>query len=140
MNPDVVGSVLQMPFGDDSFDIVACYELLEHLPYGSISTALNEMCRVCWSYVVLSLPDATRAYRWYLQIPMIGVIKGAFSSPRRTGLAHVFDEQHYWEIGNSGYSLERVLRDVSKAGFKGSKTYGPLENPYHRFFVLRKTL
>ena len=33
LNPDVAGSVLKIPFADKSFDVVACYEVIEHLPY-----------------------------------------------------------------------------------------------------------
>ena len=42
LKPDVVGSVLSMTFSSYSFDVIACYEVLEHLPYDSFSKALGE--------------------------------------------------------------------------------------------------
>ena len=33
LNPMVVGSVLNLPFHDQTFDVVTCFQVLEHLPY-----------------------------------------------------------------------------------------------------------
>ena len=49
-----------------------------------------------------------------------------------------FDGKHYWEIGKAGYPLSKTLMRFKKAGFKIEKTYRVFENPYHRFFILRK--
>ncbi len=37
LRPDVQADVLHLPFGDGSFDVVACFELLEHLTRHSAS-------------------------------------------------------------------------------------------------------
>ena len=55
--PDVVGTVREMPFCSETFDVVACYEVLEHLPYDFFCDALKELYRVSRSHVILSLPD-----------------------------------------------------------------------------------
>lgn len=49
-----------------------------------------------------------------------------------------FNGEHYWEIGKAGYPLSKITKDIEKAGFKIIKTYRIFENPYHRFFVLKK--
>jgi len=49
-----------------------------------------------------------------------------------------FDGQHYWEIGKAGYSLNKIINEIQKTGFKVEKTYRIFENPYHRFFILKK--
>lgn len=138
LNPDVAGSILDIPFADNSFDIIACYELLEHLPYEKFHKALSEIYRVSKSYVVLSLPDASRVYRIYVQIPKIGEIKRFIYLPRRKKPVHNFDGEHYWEIGKVGYSLKRILEDIQSVRFKIVKTYRVFEHPYYRFFILRK--
>ena len=138
LKPDVVGSVLNIPFQDRSFQIVACYELLEHLPYENLSKALSEIFRVSKSYAILSLPDATRVYRVHIHIPRIGEIKKLVPSPRIKSPIHRFDGEHYWEIGKVGYPLKRVVSDIEKQGLQLERTYRVYEMPYHRFFILRK--
>ena len=54
LNPDIVGSVLDVPFSDNSFEVVVCYELLEHLQYENFYKALSEIFRVSKSYAILS--------------------------------------------------------------------------------------
>jgi ubiquinone/menaquinone biosynthesis C-methylase UbiE len=52
----VSGSVLELPFADDSFDVVGCFEVLEHLPGEMPRQALTEFARVAKRAVVLSVP------------------------------------------------------------------------------------
>jgi len=138
LNPDVVGSVLNMPFSDKSFDVVACYEVLEHLPFKNFPKALSEIFRVSKSYAILSLPDASRVYRVYIHIPKIRIFKKLIPLPKLKPSVHKFDGEHYWEIGKVGYPLSKIINEIRKAGFKVEKTYRVFENPYHRFFILRK--
>jgi len=80
LNPDLVGSVLNIPFSDEAFEVVACYELLEHLPYENFKKAIFEIFRVSDSYALLSLPDVNRACRLCIQIPKIGKFESSFHS------------------------------------------------------------
>ena len=59
LGPDTVGSVLDLPFEQGSFDLVCCFETLEHLPWESFEPALRELRRVGRRWVLLSLPDIT---------------------------------------------------------------------------------
>jgi len=138
LNPDIVASVLDVPFSDNSFEVVACYEILEHLQYENFYKALSEIFRVSKSYVILSLPDASRVYRVYVQIPKIGIFKRLIPIPRLKNPIHKFDGEHYWEIGKDGYPLSKITKDIERVGFDIKKTYRIFENPYHRFFILKK--
>jgi len=138
LNPDKVGSVLAIPFPEGSFEVVGCYEVLEHLPFDDLSKALKEIHRVSRLHAVLSLPDCTRAYRLGVQIPKIGELKMLVPFPRLKAPVHRFDGQHYWEIGKAGYPLRKVTDEIRKAGFEIKKTYRVFEKPYHRFFILDK--
>ncbi len=40
MNPNIVGFVLELPFANESFDVIACYEVLEDLPYKDFDKTL----------------------------------------------------------------------------------------------------
>ena len=48
-------SIEALPFEDDSFDLVLCLEVLEHVP--EPGAALAELARVCSGRIVLSVPD-----------------------------------------------------------------------------------
>jgi len=52
----VVGSIVDLPFPDHSFDVVGCFEVLEHLPGDLPRRALSELARVSRRAVVLSVP------------------------------------------------------------------------------------
>ena len=138
LRPDIVGSVLAIPFKDDFFDVVACYEVLEHLPYSDFPEALKEIKRVSQKYVVLSLPDVTTVYRINVEFPRIKPIKRLVSHPFPRTARHIFDEEHYWEIGKTGYLFKKIKGDIEWSGFKIVKTYRIFEFYYHRFFILEE--
>lgn len=138
LKPDKVGSVLRIPYNENFFDVVACYELLEHLEYKYFQKALSEIHRVSKNYAILSLPDCSRVYRIFIQIPRLGVLKTFVPIPIWGKRKHSFDGEHYWEIEKLGYPLNRIREDITKVGFKIMKTYRIFEHPYHRFFVLEK--
>jgi len=49
------GSLYKLPFDDNSFDLVICTEVLEHLEDPNL--AISEICRVSKQYVLLSVPN-----------------------------------------------------------------------------------
>jgi ubiquinone/menaquinone biosynthesis C-methylase UbiE/predicted nuclease with TOPRIM domain len=64
-----VGSVLELPFADASFETVVCTDMLEHLEEGDIARALDELVRVAKStlFVCVSTRE-DRDKRWHLTI------------------------------------------------------------------------
>lgn len=138
LNPDVVGSVLKIPFFDEIFDVIACYEVLEHLPYSNFRESLKEMSRVSRKSVILSLPDVTTVYRINIELPRIRSIKRLINHPFHRPAQHVFDGEHYWEIGKTSYPLKRIEFDIRQSGLNIIKTYRVFEFYYHRFFLLEK--
>jgi SAM-dependent methyltransferase len=138
LDPEAVASVTHIPFANESFDVVACFEVLEHLPYEQFYPSLREIHRVSKKYAVLSLPDANLVYPLHILVPKIGEIRKLIRLPRLKTPRHVFDGQHYWEIGKAGYNLKRIMKDIERAGFRLIKTYRIFEGPYYRFFVFKK--
>lgn len=51
-----VASVFALPFADGAFDVVGCFEVLEHLPDDGPIRALRELARVARRGVILSVP------------------------------------------------------------------------------------
>ena len=135
----MVGSVLAIPFNDESFDVVSCCEILEHLPYIEFSNALKEIRRVSQKHVVLSLPDATTVYRVNIELPRIRPIKILVNHPSHRPVDHVFDGEHFWEIGKKGYSVKQIEFDITHSELSIVNTYRVYEFYYQRFFVLEKT-
>lgn len=137
LSPDCIALPTALPFKSNSFDAVCAFQMLEHLTYNDALDALNEMKRVSRDHVIVSLPDAKRVATYYLLLPKIGAIQGLCPWPLHRTETHAFDGQHHWEINKKGYPLSRVERDLSSI-LTIVRTYRVWENPYHRFFVLRK--
>ncbi len=135
LKPDVVGNILTMPFQDNSFDVVLCAEVLEHLPFEKFAAGLQELKRVSKKSVVLSLPHFGLSLKLGFKIPLIEEKKIAvrLAFPQK----HRFNGEHYWEIGKKGYSLARI-RKMIKNYFQIKKEFIPFENQYHHFFILEK--
>jgi SAM-dependent methyltransferase len=57
LKPDLIGSVTDIPLGDDEVDAAVCCQVLEHLPFEQAAPALAELGRVTRKGVVISLPD-----------------------------------------------------------------------------------
>lgn len=136
LKPDVIASVLKMPFSDNEFDVVLCAEVLEHLPYNEFNKALSEIKRVAKIGAVISLPHFGPAIRFFLKIPFLPELKFILKLPYP--IKHQFKGEHYWEIGKKGYLLKRIKNDIKKSGFAIENDYIVFENPLHHFFVLNK--
>ncbi len=137
LDPEVSGSLTALPFCDRAFDVVACHEVLEHIPYDYVATALGEIARVTRRCALLSLPDVTRYYWVDIKLPKIPRLQRMWPRPGE-GPPHEFDGEHYWEIGKAHYPLSRIRRDMTQAGFRVTETHRSFENSYHRFFTLEK--
>ncbi len=133
LGPDLVASVLALPFADASFDVACSFETLEHIDYGHFPQAVAELARVARRAVLLSLPDVTRRLGVLLTLPGWRFQKGIdLTLP---GRLHTFDGQHFWEIGKRGYPLSRILAVLRQQGLRISRCYRADENLYHRFIV-----
>ena len=137
LNPTHVGSVVSIPLADASYDVVAAFQVLEHLPYDDFRTALSELRRVASRYVVLSLPDAQKVMNIWLPLPYGKEIRWQIPKWRRARV-HRATGEHQWEINKRGYPVSRIVADIEATGLTMQKTFRAPENPYHRFFICRK--
>jgi len=136
--PNVTGSVLAIPFKSTTFDVVSCYEVLEHMPYREFNMALKELSRVSKRHIILSLPDATAVYRLNIELPRIKPVKKLIHHPWPRSKHHKCNSEHYWEIGKTGYKLNKIKFDIIGLGFNIIKSYRVYEYYRHRFFLLEK--
>jgi ubiquinone/menaquinone biosynthesis C-methylase UbiE len=138
LKPDVVGSVLQPPFVENYFDVVACYELFEHLTYNNFKKALREIYRISKMSAIISLPDVTTVYRINIELPRSKPIKKLIPHPFPRPALQKLHNEHYWEIGKKNFPLKKILKDMRETGFTILKTYRIFEFYYHRFIILKK--
>jgi ubiquinone/menaquinone biosynthesis C-methylase UbiE len=138
LQPDIVAGVAALPFKESSFPLVACFEVLEHLPYDQFIPALMELSRVSQQWVIISLPDATRAISFMLRSTGRPKWTKSIAVPHLRKREHQFVGEHFWEIGKKGYPFRRIKVNIEKAGLKLCSTYRLPEHLYHRFFILEK--
>ena len=134
LHPDVVGSILKLPFADKSFDVVCAFEVLEHLPFEEFDSAIAELCRVARTHIVISIPHFGPMFSFSLKIPFVPQIRFAVKIPFPK--KHVFNGQHYWELGKYGYPAQRVRNVLQKHG-DILRDFVPFGNSYHHFFVIK---
>ncbi len=135
LSPSVVSGIDNLPFGDNYFEIVLACEVLEHLPFDRFSVCLEEIRRVSSKYVIISLPHFGPPIRFCFKMPFLTEIKFALKLPWPQ--KHVFNGQHYWEIGKIGFGRIKIRKELKKH-FLILKEFVPFENQYHRFYVLQK--
>jgi len=133
LRPDVVGSVLALPFPDKSYDIACAFEVLEHLPFEQFDTALGELARVARTHVLISVPHFGPMLSLSFKIPLVPQVRLDLKIPYPK--RHVFNGQHYWELGKRGYPARLVRQKLARHGCI-VRDFVPSGNPYHHFFVL----
>jgi len=88
--PDVVGSVLSLPFQEESFPACTFTDVIEHLPVGSEQRALSEIYRVLkpGGWVLITTPNSAmgltftdpfwwlRGHRHYSRGQLVGLLRG----------------------------------------------------------------
>lgn len=137
VNPDVVASVTDLPFPDDSFDGVLAAEVLEHLPFEDFPRALAQIRRVARRFAVISLPHAGYVFSCEFKLPLMRRRELIWKLPffwKR----HIFNGEHYWELGKRGYSLARIKKNMAAQGFVVREARIHPDDPAHYFFLLEK--
>jgi len=123
LNPDYVADITQLPFSDNSFNIVCAFEVLEHIPFEEIGASLNEMKRVSNNIILFTVPFITfNLYIGFKLLPYIGYKDIELKMPLFFK-KHQFDGQHYWEIGKREYPLQRIKDEISRNNLKIKYTW-----------------
>ena len=136
-NPDIVASVEKIPLDDNSFDLVLCAEVLEHLPFAKFGICLKEINRIGRKYAVISLPHWGRHFSIEARLPYFKNLRWQYKL-NLFPIKHHFNSQHYWEIGKRNYPLKKIKNAIRDQKFKILNDYCVFEMPYHHFFILEK--
>ena len=134
LEPDIVGSVSNIPLPDQSIDVVLCAEVLEHLPFDQFENCIKELARVSRLGLVLSLPHWGYTVRAIIDLPGLPGVRTSWKLPVTTSTPQGI---HEWEIGRKGYPLVRIASLIKKY-FILQKDWVSPWMPYHHFFRLVK--
>lgn len=77
--PAYQASVTAIPFADNSFDLVMCNEVLEHLDDISLATAILELERVSSKYILISVPHAEQLAKLLIHCAECGFTEHPYS-------------------------------------------------------------
>jgi ubiquinone/menaquinone biosynthesis C-methylase UbiE len=142
-HPDIVADIRKLPFRENQFDLVAAFEVLEHIPFSDFEKALGELKRVAKKHVVISIPRSIFFFEiiFNISIPHVCKIysillyfplffrKIIFKGNKKIG--------HHWEIGTRGYPKGKIVKIINKY-FKIKRIFNPYLNQIHCFFILDK--
>mgnify|MGYP001587874160 FL=1 len=135
LKPDIVASVTKMPLADKSFDVVLAAEILEHIPWEELPGALSEIRRVSKKYAVITFPHSGYTFSFSWKVPLLPPQRWIFKIPH-FWKKHVFNGEHYWELGKRGFPVRRVKKLLQSSGFKVIKSGTDPEDPAHWAFLL----
>ena len=135
VQPDHIGSVTSIPLPDGSYDAVCAFQVLEHIQFTDVETALLEMSRVSKKYIFISLPHNVPSFDFQIKFP--GLKRWTIAVKQPFGRRHTFAGQHYWEVGKRGYSAKKI-KSIFAQHFTIIADYVPFENQYHHFYILQK--
>ncbi|MFX1517141.1 MAG: class I SAM-dependent methyltransferase [Promethearchaeota archaeon] len=135
LEPDYVIDIANNSLGNlgETFDLVIASQVLEHIRYSSFLKVMKNLSKMT-NQVLLTLPDTNRRSKFLF------LITNKFYFARKIvyfkRAKHIFEGQHYWEIGKKGYPLKRIKNDLMNCNWSIKKNYLNFENPYHRLLLL----
>lgn len=117
-----------------SFDVIAAFQVLEHIPFAEFDPALRGIAARC-GHALISLP----CNGWQLRASLaLGALRWKFGVYLPYPYRHAFNRQHHWELGR-GYSIGKIT-SVMERHFDVVERFRIKENPYHVMWVLRSKL
>ncbi len=139
LSPDIECSILQLQERvHQTFDVVLCFEVLEHLEFEDFEAALQNLNAITNQYLILSLPYVGYTIKFLAYLSRLGERKIEFIKRIPPfWKTHVFNGEHYWEIGKKGYS-RRKIREVLSRHFQIHKEWLFTYNHSQLFYQCQK--
>lgn len=133
LQPDIISDIRSMPFGDNSFDVILCCQVLEHIPFEDLEGVIRDFQRITRDRVIISVPHKRKHIKIEIDMPFLRQKRLILKYPFNKGT--IESRQHYWEInrGVSRHEFESLLKKY----FKIDRTYLNEINCVHRFYILR---
>ena len=145
--PDVVSSIENFAT-DETYDMVMCFQCLEHNSYDLFSSYLQKFKKLSNKYILISVPYSGRWLSFSLNINLPGIhMNKIFCFPferfnKRVRPVNEFEKRenkhsaHWWEVGDKLTTKKRVRKEIISSGLKiVSEFHNPLF-PYHYFYMM----
>jgi len=147
-HPDILSDVRELDLPPNSYDIIACFEILEHIPYDDFKQVMAKFHKITKKYCIISLPTFGLQLVLTLKLPKIPKIPSFNLFGKNFTLSCLLSlpiplkkkplPYHQWEIGRPGYPLRRIKADFIKNNFNLVKFFYVPEHPWFTFFILEK--
>ncbi len=138
-NPDLIldlSSEFELP--SDRFDVIALFQVLEHIPYDAFERALHRLATATKKFLIISLPYNSTYLTFQAHASFNKRIRSLLLEIPKFWSQTPVSNEHYWEIGQKGYPVSRIVNSMQDTGMKVTRKYRDPINPYHYFFVLTK--
>ena len=154
-DPDYPGDFREVEI-PGKFDLVAAFEMLQHLPYDELTATLEKIASQSNRYVFISVPARVHRLALTVEIPRmltpirlgLGWLRGPHSLlntwewPRAADPSESnwkgrkdYCNPHYWEVGRKSFPRSRFLADILASGLTVLwHKYNPRHT--HHLFVL----
>ena len=149
-NPTYVGNLLDAKIRK-KFDLVAAFQILQHIPLNSLPLAIERLCDLSYSNIIISVPfhsphyiSISMRYSGVLQkiLRNTGFKKTLKLSFKRYRNRHYRDtESHqgtYWELGRDNLKSQYINTIFERNNFELKKAFACEEYPYHYYMIFSK--
>ena len=138
LKPDVVGNLVEIDtyFEPNSFDVILCAEVLEHIPFEFFEVILAKFKTISKKHVLITLPRRHRILldlRTNLKIPFVKPI--SINIFKRIPDQNNWDG-HQWEIDYSPAFSLKIITKAMANHFVVKENYVDEIVRHHQFFIL----
>lgn len=141
LKPDIVGSVCDIDtLINKKYDCILCCQVLEHLPFDKFEEIIKKFSNIAKENVIISLPyNRIKIFVSKIYTPIIHDISFKVLVPKFWQLKYRMEKEgwgeHYYEVGIKSVSKKKI-RKILNEYFDLINEYIPIENVYHRFYIL----
>lgn len=141
LNPTHLCSINDLrKLGKNRFEAVTAFQVLEHLPFSSLSSSLENLLFISKKYLFISLPHSGYPVEFYMKFLKNNFLSFSFRLPKKPIKWRLEKEgfgQHHWEIGVKNCSLRSLRKVLRQKGVLVEEFPNPFWS-WHRFFVIKK--
>ena len=145
---DHICDVRMLPFEQRSFDIVCCFEVLEHVPFADFRTILTRIRGMTRRHCVISLPEPGIEIGVAVKLPRLlprslwPVRKDYVPFSLKVVVPRSMqarpEPKHQWEVGRRGFSRQTVEREIRLAGLRIARRFSAPLSMRFLFYVLER--